>query len=164
MIAVDGRELAVRPITLADVDRLARLFTRLSPETVHFRFFSPIPCIPRAALIRLAAVAHVRRHALVALDGDEIVAVARYDAKPGADEAEIAVTVEDAWQHHGVGMQLSRQLAQLAADRGYQRFVAVMLPDNRAALGLIRKLSPKAIVRWGRGEYEATMPLVAAAV
>ena len=35
---------------------------------------------PRSALLRLADVDHVRRDALVALDGDEIVAVARYDA------------------------------------------------------------------------------------
>jgi hypothetical protein len=34
-----------------------------------------------------------------------------------------------------------------------------MLPDNRAALGLIRKLSPEAKVAFAGGEYEATVPL-----
>ncbi|HEY5170937.1 MAG TPA: GNAT family N-acetyltransferase, partial [Acidimicrobiia bacterium] len=137
IMRVDDIELTVRPITIGDVERLASLFTRLSPSSVHFRFFSPIPRPPRAALLRLADVDHCRRDALVALDGDEIVAVARYDARPGAGpetsrQAEIAITVEDAWQHRGVGRGLARRLAALAADRGYDTFVATMLPDNRA--------------------------------
>jgi len=164
---VDDTVLTVRPITLGDVERLARLFTRLSPASVHFRFFSPISRPPRAALLRLADVDHSRRDALVALDGDEIVAVARYDGRLGAGleasrQAEIAITVEDAWQHRGVGRRLARRLAALARDRGYDTFVATMLPDNRAALGLVRKLVPDATVRWSGGEYEAAIPLMRA--
>ncbi len=164
---VDDIELTVRPIAIHDVERLARLFTRLSPSSVHFRFFSPIARPPRAALLRLADVDHGRRDALVALDGDEIVAVARYDGRRNSDQgashqAEIAITVEDAWQHRGVGKRLARRLAGLAVDRGYDTFVATMLPDNRAALGLVHKLVPDATVRWAGGEYEASLPLVRA--
>ena len=65
--------LSVRPIAITDVDRLARMFTRLSPESVHVRFVSPIAKPPRAALLRLADVDHDRRDALVAMLGDEIV-------------------------------------------------------------------------------------------
>jgi len=161
-MGVDGKELTVRPITIGDAERLARLFTRLSPMSVHFRFFSPISRPPRSALLRLADVDHCRRDALVALDGDEIVAVARYDGLIGSRRAEIAITVEDAWQHRGVGKRLARRLAALAADRGYDTFVATVLPDNRAALGLVRKLVPDAKVRWAGGEYEAALPLVRA--
>ena len=159
VMQVDDTELTVRAITITDAERLARLFGRLSPTSVHFRFFSPISRPPRAALLRLADVDHLRRDALVALDGDEIVAVARYDGRPGSREAEIAITVEDAWQHRGVGKRLAVRLAGLAADRGYDTFVATMLPDNRAALGLVRKLVPDATVRWAGGEYEAALPL-----
>jgi GNAT superfamily N-acetyltransferase len=167
IMRVDDTVLTVRPITIGDVERLARLFTRLSPASVHFRFFSPISRPPRAALLRLADVDHCRRDALVALDGDEIVAVARYDGRPGGGleasrQAEIAITVEDAWQHRGVGRRLARRLATLARDRGYDTFVATMLPDNRAALGLVRKLVPDATVRWSGGEYEAAIPLMRA--
>ena len=159
IMRVDGTDLTVRAINIGDVERLARLFTRLSPSSVHFRFFSPISRPPRAALLRLSAVDHMRRDALVALDGDEIVAVARYDGRPGSNQAEIAITVEDSWQHRGVGKRLARRLAILATDRGYDTFVATMLPDNRAALGLVRKLVPDATVRFAGGEYEADMPL-----
>jgi len=164
IMRVDDTELTVRPITLGDVERLARLFTRLSPTSVHFRFFSPISRPPRAALLRLADVDHCRRDALVALDGDEIVAVARYDGRAGASpeashQAEIAITVEDAWQHQGVGRRLTERLAVRAIDHGIEAFEAVVQPDNRAALSLLRKLSPDAAVRFDGGEYAASMPL-----
>jgi GNAT superfamily N-acetyltransferase len=158
-MCIDSTPLTVRPIAITDADRLARLFTRLSPDTVHFRFFSPVQRPPRAALLRLADVDHSRRDALVALDGDEIVAVARYDARPDSSEAEIAITVEDAWQHRGVGKALAGRLGTLAKERGYERFVATMLPDNRAALGLVHKMVPNATVRFAGGEYEASIPL-----
>jgi RimJ/RimL family protein N-acetyltransferase len=157
---VDDTVLTIRTISIADVERLARLFGRLSPTSIHFRFFSPITRPPRAALLRLADVDHGRRDALVALDGDEIVAVARYDGRPDSRQAEIAITVEDAWQHRGVGKRLAARLAKLAAEQGYDTFVATMLPDNRAALGLVRKLVPDATVRFAGGEYEADMPLM----
>ena len=167
ILRVDDAQLTVRPITITDAERLARMFTRLSPASVHFRFFSPISRPPRAALLRLADVDHRRRDALVALNGDEIVAVARYDGRPevgpdGSSQAEIAITVEDAWQHRGLGKRLARRLAVLAGNRGYDTFVATMLPDNRAALGLVRKLVPDATVRFAGGEYEASLPLTRA--
>jgi GNAT superfamily N-acetyltransferase len=168
--SVDGATLAVRPIEITDVDRLVRMFGRLSRRSIYFRFFSPIRRLPSSALLRLADVDHFRREALVALDGDEIVAVARYDGMRGPDrstlsEAEIAVTVEDAWQHRGVGEMLTRQLAVVARDRGFATFVARILPDNRAALGLMRRLAPDATVRFD-GDYEvrASLALVRASV
>jgi hypothetical protein len=57
---------------------------------------------------------------------------------------------------------MAGRLALLATERGYDTFVASMLPDNRAALGLVRKLVPDATVRWSGGEYEADMPLIKA--
>ncbi len=161
-MCIDGTTLTVRPIAITDVAGLERLFTQLSPRSVHYRFFSPITRPPQAALLRLADVDHARRDALVALDGDEIVGVARYDAKPGATEAEIALTVVDAWQHRGLGSLLARRLGMVAKARGYERFVATMLPDNRAALALLRKVSPDATVQFAGGEYAASVPLTRA--
>jgi RimJ/RimL family protein N-acetyltransferase len=164
ILRVDHVELDVRPVEISDVERLARMFGRLSRESVRFRYFSPIRRLPRPMLLRLADVDHCRRDALAALDGDEIVAVARYDemrnpVQPGARDAEIAITVEDAWQHRGIGLRLARRLCVVARDRGYDAFVARILPENRAALGLVRKLAPDATVRYAGGDYEARFPL-----
>ncbi len=156
---VGDRALVVREISRDDVDRLGRMFTRLSPETVYRRFFSPIHEPPRSALIWLVSFDHGRRDALVALDGDEIVAVARYDGRPGTGTAEIALTVQDEWQRRGVGKRLARRLADRAIGHGIESFVATVQPDNRAALGLLRKVAPDASVRFEAGEYAASVPL-----
>ena len=108
----------------------------------------------------------VERDALVVLDGDEIVAVAGYDGyaeadESGAWEAELAILVEDGWQRRGIGRQLARRLVVLARERGYDTFVARMLPDNPAALGLIRKVFPEATIRYTGDDYEARFPLSA---
>lgn len=157
----------VRPIEVSDADRLARMFGRLSRESIYYRFFSPVPRLSTSVLLRLADVDHCHRDALVALEGDEIVAVARYDGlmvpsdsdRPVSYEAEIAVTVEDARQRNGIGYELTQQLAALARTRGCETFVARILPGNRAALGLVRKVSPGVSVRFNRGDYEARLPL-----
>ena len=158
-MSIGERTLTVREITIADTERLGRMFTRLSPDSVYRRFFSPIQQPSRTALLWLTSVDHGRRDALVALDGDEIVAVARYDGRAGKTTAEIAVTVEDSWQRQGVGRRLTKRLARRAIDQGIESFEAVVQPDNRAALGLLRKLSPNAAVRFAGGEYAASMPL-----
>ena len=155
----DGAVLTVRPIEPDDVARLARMFERLSPTTIYRRFFSPLHEASPRMLMFLTNVDHDRREALVALDGDEIVAVARYDGQAGAVEAEIAVTVEDAWQHRGVGKRLARRLAGVALDHGFERFIATMLPDNREAIGLLHRLSTDASVRFTDGNYSAVAPL-----
>ena len=76
-----------------------------------------------------------------------------------AADAEIAVTVEDAWQHQGIGHRLARRLAACALDHGFERFIGTMLPDNRTAIGLLRRLSPDASVRFSDGTYSAVAPL-----
>ncbi len=159
LVLADGAILTVRAIEPDDVDRLERMFHRLSPETVYRRFFSPVQRPPHKTLERLANVDHHAREALVALYGDEIVAVARYDTTADEHEAEIAVTVEDAWQHRGLGRRLARRLATEAVTHGIDHFVATMLPENRAALALLRNLSPAASVRFDGGTCAAVAPL-----
>jgi GNAT superfamily N-acetyltransferase len=154
----DGTNVVVRQICAADADRLRRLFDRLSPLTVYRRFFSPVTR-PRQSMLRhLATVDHDRREAIVALDGDEIIGVARYDATAEGN-AEIAVTVEDAWQHRGLGTLLLRRLTKFAKAHGYDHFSASMLADNRPALSLLHQLAPEARVALDSGSYEARIDL-----
>jgi GNAT superfamily N-acetyltransferase len=164
VLCVDGTALTIRPIEITDLDRLARMARRLSPASVYFRFFAPIRRLQWSTLLRLADVDHWRRDALVALDGDEIVAVARYDrladaAGSEARDAEMAITVEDAWQHRGLGRQLARRLGALARERGCDALRVTILPENRAALGLMRALVPDVSMRFRDGTYEARLEL-----
>jgi GNAT superfamily N-acetyltransferase len=155
----DGATVVVRPIAEDDAERLRRMFFRLSPTTVYRRFFSPIVRPRESVLHHLTAVDHDHREALVALDGDEVVGVARYDSTKTPHEAEIAVTVEDAWQHRGLGSVLLRMLTKRAVAHGYDHFFASMLADNRPALSLLHHLAPGSEVSLDSGAYEATIDL-----
>jgi GNAT superfamily N-acetyltransferase len=156
--------LTIRPIEITDVDRLERMMRRLSRESLYFRFFAPIQRLSHSALLWFVNVDHCHRDALVALEGDEIVAVARYDRlrdsdTPDALEAELAIAVEDAWQRRGLGRQLARRIGVLARERGCNALRFTILPDNRAALKLMRQIAPGAEVRLADGAYEARLPL-----
>ena len=143
----DGAELIVRAILPADRDRIRRLLDRMSPLTRYRRFLTPVPR-PTAAMIEyLVTVDYRDRLALVAVAGDEIVAVARYDrlaapADPG--EAEAAIVVEDAWQRRGLGTQLLVRLIAAARERGIHTFVAEVLAENRPMMGLLRAVGDAA--------------------
>jgi GNAT superfamily N-acetyltransferase len=117
-----------------DADRVRRLFGRLSQESVYRRFFTSFPTPPAEVVQHLTSVDHADHEALAALDGDEIVALVSWD-KPAhaAHEAELAVLVEDAWQHKGLGGALVRTLTAEAARRGIAVINATVLADNHPA-------------------------------
>ena len=127
-------QLTVRPVEAGDADRVRRLFARLSAESVYRRFFTLFAAPSPSVLRRLTAVDHADHEALAAVDDDEIVALASWD-KPShaANEAEIAVLVEDAWQHRGLGRALTRMLTAEAARRGITALNATVLSDNYPA-------------------------------
>ena len=161
-LVVEGRALTIRPIRDDDIDRLRRLFFRLSPETVYLRFFQPVKEPSEKLLHHLAEVDHRRRQALVAECDDEVVAVVRYDLEPGSSAAEVAVVVEDAWQGHGLGKRLLRRLALDAAEHGVVELTATVLGENHRALALAHRLAPGTHSQLDHGEWYLDMPLPAA--
>jgi GNAT superfamily N-acetyltransferase len=151
--------LRLRPLRADDGDRLCGLYGRLSPDSLYRRFLAPMPRPRRDLLHRLLDVDHCDREAIAALEGDEIVAVARYLRSPGADVAEVALVVADEWQRRGVGRLLMRRLGRLARRRGIRAFVGTIAGENRAALLLVRSVGPGVRARWTTGEFEFEMPL-----
>src|SRR4029077_15901841 len=109
MVAIETEaagQVGLAKLEPSDGELLRRLFYRLSPETVYRRFHSPIVRPEQARPDRLLDLDHHDREAVVALDGGEIVGVARYFRQPGADTAEVAVVVADAWQGQGLATRL----------------------------------------------------------
>jgi len=154
--------MELRPIADDDQGRVARLFARCSPYAVYLRFFSPIVQLSDQQLAQLVHVDHDCRDALVALRAGEIIGMASYDSRADSRVAEVSVTVEDDWQRHGVGTRLVRRLMALGADRGYDAFVAHILPENRAALGFVRNITPSASISCNADGCEAHIPLLRA--
>ena len=130
----DGGICHIRPISPDDAQRLRDFHSKLSAETIYFRYFAPYPELSDRDVKRFTEVDHNNRVALVATVGDEIVGVGRYD-RTSDTEAEVAFTVRDDNQGRGLGSVLLEHLAEAARERGVQRFIADVLPVNRKMLG-----------------------------
>ncbi len=155
--------VTTRPVQPDDGPRFCRLWNRLSAETVYRRFHAPLRSPPVGAR-RFVEVDHDLREALVAVVGDEVVGVARYDRSASdPSTAELAVVVEDAWQGVGVGRQLMQQLIELAARRGVRRLTADVQTDNNRVVGLVRRLLPDAVLTAAHGVYAVQSPVPSAA-
>lgn len=129
----DGRTTRLRPIRPTDAERLADFHRSLSAETIYYRFFAPYPELTERDLTRFTNVDHDDRVAFVALTGDDIIGVGRYDRIDERD-AEVAFVIRDAHQGRGLGSVLLEHLAAAARERGVRRFVAEVLPTNRRML------------------------------
>jgi GNAT superfamily N-acetyltransferase len=154
---------AVRALTPDDRERLCGLWDRLSPATRMRRFNSAVPCPGPALLDAMLDVDGRDRAALVAVDGDAIVAVARYaaDPDPGARTAEVAIVVADDWQRRGIGTRLLAGLLDLAASNGFDELWGTTGLANEPLLRLVYDVAPDAAVelRSDLGEYDLRLPL-----
>jgi GNAT superfamily N-acetyltransferase len=74
--------------------------------------------------------------ALVIEDGDDLVAVGRYDRYPLTTKAEAAFVVRDDYQKLGLGHRLLDELAKAAWARGITTFTAEILVGNRDMLSV----------------------------
>ncbi|MFP5336318.1 MAG: GNAT family N-acetyltransferase [Actinomycetes bacterium] len=133
----DGGTAHLRPITPQDAAALQRFHVAQSPESTYLRFFAPMPRLSDKDLQRFTHVDHRDRVAIIALVGDEIIGVGRYD-RMDARQAEVAFNIADAHQGRGLGSVLLEHLAVAALENGIHRFVAEVLPQNRKMVTVFR--------------------------
>jgi acyl-CoA synthetase (NDP forming)/GNAT superfamily N-acetyltransferase len=158
VVLADGGTAHVRPIRPADADRLRSFYSRLSDESIYFRFFGPRPRLSDREVERFTNVDYVNRVALIATIGTEMVAVIRYDRIASA-EAEVAFLVEDAHQGRGVASVLLEHLAATAREHGIERFVADVLPANMRMMGVLRQAGYTAQSQFADGVVRMTLDL-----
>jgi RimJ/RimL family protein N-acetyltransferase len=161
----DGTHAVILPLLAQDRELIRDGFEGLSPESRNHRFLSSVPHLTEAMLDHLVdevdGVDHVAL-ALVVLDEDNVgtpVGVARmirYADRP--TEADLAVTVLDDWQGHGVASAL---LAELVRQRpvGVCRVVTAVAGDNEASLAMLRRLGETTATPAGIGRLDVVVEL-----
>lgn len=161
----DGERILIRPIRLADGDQLAQLHARLSPDSVYRRYFGFRPTLSAAQIRRFTAIAEDWRFALVGVrQTGQLAGVARYEGQDGSADAEIALIVDDALHHLGLGSLLLQRLIDVALVSGMASLTAVVLSSNQPMLHLLRALPvPSASSRDG-GSIEVTLDLAGLAL
>jgi acetyl coenzyme A synthetase (ADP forming)-like protein len=136
----DGSTVHVRPVRGdEDIERILVFLTGLSDESRYLRFFSGYPNLQGAAESS-AQVDHVDRFGLLATVGTEGRVVGHamyYRTKPG--RAEVAFTVSDDYQGHGLGTILLGHLAEAASANGISVFEAQVLPQNHRMVEVFRE-------------------------
>ena len=155
---------ATRPDTITirllgpdDTSGLDALHQRLSPETIYRRYFSPRKPSHRE-LRRISRLNEAGGGALVVVSDDTIVGVAYYITEDGKT-AEPAILIEDRFQQQGIGRRLANALGRLALARGLDAFTALILPENRAVLQLIRGSGMPVETRYSQGVREVRISL-----
>src|SRR3954452_22309149 len=155
----DCATVRVSPIRPSDAEALLAMHARLSPESIYFRFFSPKPRLTDKEVERFTTVDFYDRVALVAMLGDDMVAVARFDRWQQEDEAEVAFTVDDAHHGRGIATVMLEHLAAVGRELGIMRFTAEVLPDNRPMLGVFRAAGFDVSTRFSSGIIDVAFDL-----
>jgi len=136
----DGTLAVIRPATAGDAAAIQGLVRSLTPTSRYSRFFSGIQELSPEWLARFSR-AEPRRDvsilATVLRDGTEtLVGMGQYAADPWPERCDFAVLVADAWQGHGLGRRLLRNLECLAREAGFERIEGEVLAHNSTMLGL----------------------------
>ena len=159
VVLADGATAAVRPIRPDDGDRLAAFHDRQSPESIYYRYFSPRPHLSEPDIEHLTHLDYDDRFALVALRGDDIIGVARYDRWRHRAEAEVAFFVDDANHGRGLATVLLEHLAARAREVGIRGFTASVLPANRRMIGVFTQAGFETATRFADGVVEVRLDL-----
>jgi GNAT superfamily N-acetyltransferase len=158
----DGERLLVRPIRLADGDQLAGLHARLSKDSVYRRYFGFKSALSPTEIRRFTGIAEEWRFALVGVRSTgHLAGVARYEGQAGRTEAEIALIVDDALHHQGLGTLLLRRLVDVAVTSGMTSLTAVVLSSNMPMLHLLKALHVPSTSARDSGSIEVRLQLAA---
>jgi acyl-CoA synthetase (NDP forming)/GNAT superfamily N-acetyltransferase len=133
----DGRTARLRPIRSTDAAALRQFHSRLSQQTVYFRFFAPHPTLSDDEVATFTHVDYRDRVALVIELQGQLLGVGRFDRLDAAS-AEVAFVIRDDHQGLGLGSLLLEHLAAIGRENGIECFVADVLPANSRMLATFR--------------------------
>ncbi|HHC25736.1 MAG TPA: N-acetyltransferase, partial [Desulfobacterales bacterium] len=149
-VTKNGEKMFIRPIRPEDAPLFVDLFNSLSPQSVYYRFFSPISHLRHNVVARFTQIDYDREIALAAIyespsaEGKErcekISGVARVITEPDGKRAEFSVLVSDSWQGKGIGAALLERCLKIAReDSAVEKVWGLVLSENRHMLALGRK-------------------------
>ena len=143
----NGKALTIRPIRPEDEPLMVDFHQKLSERTVYLRYFQPLKLSQRTAHERLRRICfsdYDREMVLVGeYNGDlgaEVIAVGRLSKLHARDEGELAVLVDDRFQHMGIGTELYTRLIHIARQEKLKRLQCTVLTENREMQAICQKL------------------------
>jgi acetyltransferase len=144
IVHVDGMELLLRPVRPEDEPRFRDAFKKLSPETIHLRFFGLIRAMSHTMAARLTQIDYEREMALILTERKaaglaQVFAVVRLLADPDGARAEFSIVVRDDLAGKGLGRLLMRRIIDYAIARGIGELFGDVLQGNSRMLDLAKR-------------------------
>jgi RimJ/RimL family protein N-acetyltransferase len=134
--------ITIRPIQPGDVDLIAEMHQRLSPESLYYRYLQPrIPSLGEIEQVcRLAPGSGAAFVATVQQPKESIISLAYYvrEAQTAEPTAEPGILVEDRFQGQGLGRRLWRQLHDHAWSNQIHQLRVFAAPGNLRLLRLLQ--------------------------
>ena len=156
-------DLLVRPIRPEDAPLLDELFDTLSPQSVYYRFFSPLKKLSHAMLARFTQIDYDREIALVAISEsdsmEKMLGAARVILQHNLKVAEFAVLVGDPWQGRGIGAHLLAKCLDIAKENNFGIIWGTVLAENKNMLALGKRLGFTIKRGEQSGEFDLTLDI-----
>ena len=143
-LRIDDNNVTIRPMSAADAELEANFVRNLSLQTKHNRFMEGINELSSTMLKNLCDIDGKHVMAFVATikekNKEQQIGVSRYALGVNENEGEIAVTVADDWQHHGIAKLLMKPLIEYARNNGITQLYSLDLTSNVAMEHLAKDL------------------------
>lgn len=152
-----GTPVMLRPVRPEDEPLLRELIQGQSAETLYFRFFQRIKAMPNEQMARFCQVDYDREIALIAVEeppgAERVLGICFLKVQAAMEEADLAVTVGEAYQRQGLGRKLVSVGMKIAREKGVKRITGIVLPGNEGMLSLASKLGFATVSDLGEGVY-----------
>lgn len=139
-----NEKVFIRPVIPSDAHPMISFFSDLSPQSIYYRFFSPIKQLSKEMLIKFTQIDYDREVALVALTpsslGEKMIGVARIIFLPDGKTGEFAIILADYWHGKGVGAALLKRCLAFSKKCGLKTVYGLVMNENTQMIKLGKKL------------------------
>jgi acyl-CoA hydrolase/RimJ/RimL family protein N-acetyltransferase len=136
-------ELFFRPVKASDERLFQEYLYGLGERSVYLRFFQVRKAFPRELAEKLVAVDYAENLGIVATLGNSdtspIVAAGHWMLDENTGLAEVAFSVADNHQRHGIGTHMFGCLVRAARERGISGFTATVIAQNRGMMRIFQE-------------------------
>jgi acyl-CoA hydrolase/GNAT superfamily N-acetyltransferase len=146
-IEVDGEEITIRPAKPVDERRIQEHYYGLDKEDIFSRFMHEKTTFGRTEVGSKSQIDYIKDLTLVAVVGEfgfgRVIAVGESMLLMENNMAEVAFSVNRAYQGKGLGRRILGKLAEAARENGIAGLIAYTAPHNQGMIRLFKTLPYK---------------------
>lgn len=148
-----GRQVVLRPVRGEDEPTHVEFHSKLSPESIRFRFFHFRKSFTHDELVQMVQIDYDREMVFIASaprvdgkPGEETLGVVRAWTDADNYQCEFAVIISDHLKGEGLGHKLMTKMISYCRERGTIEMIGSVLAENKPMQNLAKKLGFE--VKW----------------